>query len=52
MAFIPTDVDLVVDEGLRVYVEQFAKDKKSFYSTFAVAYQKLVDVGELSENRY
>jgi len=52
VAFIPTDVDLVVDSGLRRYVKQFADDERLFYSTFTVAYQKLVDPGATSENRY
>ncbi|EED91519.1 peroxisomal ascorbate peroxidase, partial [Thalassiosira pseudonana CCMP1335] len=45
VAFIPTDVDLVVDEGLRRYVKHFARDKAAFYSTFATAYRKLVEPG-------
>ena len=45
VAFIPTDVDLVVDEGLRVYVQDFARDEQLFFSTFKTAYQKLVDIG-------
>ena len=52
VAFIPTDVSLVVDEGLRRYVRVFAKDKKSFYSTFTMAYQKLVDAGATSDKIY
>ena len=53
VAFIPTDVDLVVDEGLREYVELFANDKQLFYTTFTTAYQKLVDVGNnLTDKRY
>ena len=45
VAFIPTDVDLVVDDELRKYVQKFAKDQKSFFKTFLAAYQKLVDIG-------
>ena len=52
VAFIPTDVDLVVDEGLRQYVQRFAEDKELFYSAFALAYQKLVDAGATSNKRY
>jgi len=52
VAFIPTDVDLVVDEGLRTHVQHFAKDEASFFSTFTSAYQKLVDVGTVSSERY
>jgi len=50
---VPTDVDLVVDKGLREYVKLFANDKQLFYTTFTTAYQKLVDVGNnLSDKRY
>jgi len=52
VGFIPTDVNLVVDEGLREYVQEFANDKNMFYSTFTVAYQKLVDAGADSDARY
>ncbi|KAG7356377.1 peroxidase [Nitzschia inconspicua] len=43
VAFIPTDVALVVDDGLRRYVESFANDEKLFFRTFRRAFQKLVD---------
>ena len=39
-------------EGLRKYVEKYAKDQNLFYSNFAVAYQKLVDAGASSEKTY
>mmetsp|Transcript_2034 Transcript_2034/g.3903 ORF Transcript_2034/g.3903 Transcript_2034/m.3903 type:complete len:336 (+) Transcript_2034:700-1707(+) len=52
VAFIPTDVDLVVDEGLRTHVQHFAKDEASFFSTFTLSYQKLVDIGAVSRERY
>lgn len=53
VSFIPTDVDLVVDKGLREYVKLFSNDKQLFYTTFTTAYQKLVDVGNnLSDKRY
>merc|ERR1711976_491784 len=42
-SFIPTDVALVVDDGLKVYVEKFASDETYFFQVFKVAYQKLVD---------
>ncbi|KAL9188430.1 hypothetical protein ACHAXT_006808 [Thalassiosira profunda] len=50
--FIPTDVNLVVDPGLRQYVQQFAGDERDFFATFGVAYQKLVDAGATSDGRY
>lgn len=43
VAFIPTDVALVVDEGLRKYVERYAKNEDDFFRMFTLAYQKLVD---------
>jgi catalase (peroxidase I) len=43
VAFIPTDVALVVDAGLRRQVERFAKDPQDYSRVFARAYQKLVD---------
>jgi len=52
VAFIPTDVDLVVDRGLRKYVTKFARDKKAFYSSFKSAYQIIVDAGATSLSRY
>jgi catalase (peroxidase I) len=43
VAFLPTDVALVVDAGLRRQVERFAKDPQDYSRVFARAYQKLVD---------
>jgi catalase (peroxidase I) len=43
VAFLPTDVALVVDAGLRRQVERFAKDPQEYSRVFARAYQKLVD---------
>ena len=45
VAFIPTDVALVVDAGLRKYVEYFAKDKDAFYKNFELALLKIIDAG-------
>mmetsp|Transcript_55373 Transcript_55373/g.82384 ORF Transcript_55373/g.82384 Transcript_55373/m.82384 type:complete len:418 (-) Transcript_55373:271-1524(-) len=52
VAFIPTDVNLVVDEGLRVYVEKYAKDEGLFFREFTSAYQKLVDATATSIGAY
>ena len=52
VAFIPTDVDLVVDNELRKYVTKFAKNKAAFYSSFTKAYQIIVDAGASSVERY
>uniref|UniRef100_A0A6U3E418 Plant heme peroxidase family profile domain-containing protein n=1 Tax=Entomoneis paludosa TaxID=265537 RepID=A0A6U3E418_9STRA len=43
VAFIPTDVALVVDSGLRVHVEAFAKQPKLYERTFVRAFQKLLE---------
>lgn len=51
-AFIPTDVALIVDDGLRRHVEQFARDKDAFAVTLKRAYQKLVDTTATSTRGY
>ena len=43
--FIPTDVVLVVNGRYRPWVERYARDEAKFFADFAVAYQKLVDIG-------
>ena len=50
--FIPTDVDLVVDKGLRRYTTRFANNQSYFFEVFKTAYQKIVDVGTTSTLRY
>lgn len=45
VAFIPTDVAMVVDSGLRTRVERFASDPRYFEQTFVRAYQKLLEGG-------
>lgn len=52
VAFIPTDVAMVVDAGLRKYVQKFAKSESAFESAFASAYQKLVDSNTITKERY
>ena len=52
VAFIPTDVALVVDAGLRKHVQKFAKDERAFFASFASAYQKLVDSNAQTSARY
>ena len=52
VAFIPTDVAMVVDAGLRKYVQKFAKSESAFESAFASAYQKLVDSNTITQERY
>ena len=43
VAFIPTDVALVVDPGLRKHVEHFATHPQDYARIFGIAYHKLVD---------
>lgn len=52
VAFIPTDVSLVVDRELRRHVITFANDEPLFYRTFTRAYQKLVDSTATSKQMY
>ena len=52
VAFIPTDVALVVDAGLRRHVQKFANDERAFFRAFLSAYQKLVDTNAQSSARY
>jgi catalase (peroxidase I) len=43
--FLPTDVVLVVDDGLRKHVTRFAEDEKAFFRSFERAYVRLVSIG-------
>ena len=52
VAFIPTDVDLVVDAGLRRHVRVFANDEAYFRKVFVRAYQKLVETTATTAMRY
>ena len=52
VAFIPTDVNLVVDKGLREHVVRFADDRDAFFEVFSRGYQKLVEVGATTLDRY
>jgi len=51
-AFIPTDVAMVVDGGLKKHVIVFANDEQLFFRRFSSAYQKLVDSTATSSSRY
>ena len=50
-SFIPTDVALVVDEGLQKQVMAFSNNERLFFRTFVTAYQKLVDSTATSPSR-
>jgi L-ascorbate peroxidase len=52
VAFIPTDVALVVDPGLPKHVIAFTNDEPLFYRTFMRAYPKLVDSTATTKERY
>lgn len=52
VAFLPTDVALVVDSGLRKYVEKFAEDQEYYFQTFGTACQKLVEKTATTKRRY
>jgi L-ascorbate peroxidase len=53
-AFLPTDVALVVDSGLRKHVQFFAADRNLpiYYKTLARAYQKLTESTATTVDRY
>jgi L-ascorbate peroxidase len=52
VAFLPTDVALVVDDGLARHVQRFAKDPDYLNRVFARAYAKLVDHTATTVQRY
>jgi len=51
VTFIPTEVALVVDAGLRQHVKRFATDPVAFEKTFARAYFKLEDSTATTKDR-
>jgi hypothetical protein len=52
VAFIPTDVALVVDDKLRRTVQQFARSEGKFFRSFVTGYQKLVESTATTTSRY
>ena len=52
VAFLPTDVAMVVDRGLRKHIERLAQDQDLYVTTFGRAYQKLVDSRATTSKRY
>ena len=52
VAFIPTDVALVVDPGLQKYVKKFASNPRLYRRTLCRAYQILVDRTATTTRRY
>ncbi len=42
---LPSDIVLLEDEGFRKYVDIYAADNKKFFADFAVAFQKLEELG-------
>jgi L-ascorbate peroxidase len=52
VAFIPTDVALVVDSSLRRHVETFANDQEQYFEVFTRAYQRLTESTATSIQRH
>jgi len=52
VAFIPTDVAMVVDENLRRTVQKFETDESLFFRNFVTGYQKLVENTARTTRRY
>ena len=52
VAFLPTDVALVVDAGLRRHVQIFAKDEGRYRRTFRRAWQRLVESTATTKAQY
>lgn len=42
---LPADLALVQDKDFRVIVEQYAKDENKFFTDFASAFSKLMELG-------
>ena len=42
---LPSDLVLIEDAAFKVYVDMYAKDQKVFYKDFALAFQKLEELG-------
>ena len=45
LMMLPSDLVLIEDGDFKKYVEIYAKDKKRFFTDFAVAFQKLEELG-------
>ena len=45
LMMLPSDLVLIQDEAFKVYVDLYAKDQKLFFKDFAVAFQKLEELG-------
>ena len=52
VAFIPTDVALVVDTGLKWHVQKFASNEALYRRTFARGWQRLVESTATTHQRY
>ena len=42
---LPTDMALIWDSKFKPIVEEYAKDKESFYRDFSAAFSKLLELG-------
>jgi cytochrome c peroxidase len=45
LMMLPSDLVLIQDEAFKVYVDLYAKDQKVFFKDFAIAFQKLEELG-------
>lgn len=45
LTMLPSDLVLIQDEAFKVYVDIYAKDQKKFFTDFAIAFQKLEELG-------
>jgi hypothetical protein len=45
LMMLPSDLVLIQDEAFKVYVDLYAKDQKIFFKDFAIAFQKLEELG-------
>ena len=42
---LPSDLVLIEDADFKVYVDLYAKDQKTFFKDFTIAFQKLEELG-------
>jgi catalase (peroxidase I) len=51
LMMLPSDMALIWDPKFKVYVEEYAKDKSTFYKDFASAYGRLLELGVKRDNQ-
>ena len=45
LMMLPSDLVLIEDPDFKVYVDLYAKDQKTFFKDFTIAFQKLEELG-------